>query len=89
MAESERLWRVWWLWGMPVAWATGALVVFAELLRVESYSGWGDFLDLLRLLLYWWWLLMAWKRADNVEQRFWTPIAKTALVAGLLVSVLI
>jgi hypothetical protein len=88
MTQSERLWRVWWLWGLPVAWTAGALIVSAELVRTAGYGGWGDFLDLVRLLVYWWWLRMAWKCAHNVDQRFWTPIAKTALFAGLLLNVL-
>jgi hypothetical protein len=88
VTESERLWRVWWLWGLPVAWVTGALIVFAEVVRTEGYGDWGHFLDLVRLLVYWWWLRMAWKCARNVEHRFWTVIAKTALSVGLLVNVL-
>src|SRR2546423_4641043 len=59
MADNERLWRIWWLWGIPVAWATAALIVLAESLRNDGFPRWVDFLDVLRLPLYWWWLQRA------------------------------
>jgi hypothetical protein len=88
MAESHKLWRIWWLWGIPVAWATAALLLLAEGLRVEGYPRWGDILDLLRLLVYWCWLRLAWRSARNVARPFWTPVAKLALSAGLVLNVL-
>jgi hypothetical protein len=89
MADNERLWRIWWLWGIPVAWATAALIILVDSLRTQGYPRWGDFFDVLRLLLYWWWLQRAWRCAPNVERRLWTLAARVALSAGLVLSLLV
>ena len=81
---SERLWKVWWLWGLPVAWATSALLVGAEFVRVEGLHRTGDVLDLVRLGMYWLWLRLAWRCADNVDHRAWSFLARAALVTGLV-----
>ena len=88
MSAPEQLWRVWWLWGIPVAWATAALLLLAEGVRIEGYPRWGDALDVLRLLVYWWWLRLAWRSARQVKRSFWTPVAKLALSAGLVLNFL-
>ena len=80
---SEKLWRVWWLWGMPVAWAAIALVLSAEYARDAGQPGWGDFLDIVRLGLYWWWMRIAWSCSGNVGNRFWSPLARVGLLLGL------
>jgi hypothetical protein len=88
MTESEKLWRVWWLWGIPTAWAASALIVFAESTRSAGYNSWGDFLDVVRLALYWWWMRLAWKCARNVDNSFWTYASRGVLALGLVVNVL-
>jgi hypothetical protein len=80
--NEPRLWKVWWVWGMPVAWAATALVLGAEFLRDEGHSAWGDALDILRIGVYWFWMRAAWKHSRNVGQPLWTPLARTALLAG-------
>jgi hypothetical protein len=87
-APGERLWRIWWLWGIPTAWTTTALVLAAEEFRVHDWHAAGDFADVLRLAVYWAWCRLAWRCANNVGNRFWTLPAKLALAAGLVVTAL-
>ena len=85
---EERLWRVWWLGGIPVGCITGVLVLAAERLRATGASawGWGDACDVARLLVYLAWFLLAWRCSRNVENIAWTPLARGALLAGLVLS---
>jgi hypothetical protein len=85
---EEQLWRVWWLAGIPVAWLTTGLVLLAESLRSTGFDGWGDALDVARLLLYFAWFRLAWRCSRNVERRAWTRLAQGALAAGLVLSVM-
>lgn len=89
MTESEKLWRVWWLWGIPTAWAASALIVAAESMRNAGYHGGGDVLDVARLAVYWVWMRLAWRRSGNVDNRLWTALARIALAAGLVVNALV
>lgn len=86
---SEKLWRVWWLWGMPVAWAASALVVGAEFMRNAGQEGWGSALDIVRFALYWWWMRLAWRSSDNVGNPLWSPVSRVALLLGLTVHAFI
>jgi len=81
---EERLWKVWWIAGIPLGWASSALVAIAEDMRYASHSGWGNFLDLVRFLVYFAWLRLAWRCSHNVERPMWTPVAQATLSAGLL-----
>jgi hypothetical protein len=85
----ERLWKVWWLCGIPVAWATSALVIGAEALRIGGHPAAGDWLDVVRLLIYILWAQLAWRCAHNVETGLWEPMSRFALMAGLVLAVLL
>ena len=89
MTTSEKLWRVWWVWGIPVAWATTALVLAAEYARAAGWHGWGHAFDLVRLAVYWWWMRIAWACSRNVANPLWSPLSRAALVLGLGVNALI
>jgi hypothetical protein len=85
----ERLWKVWWICGVPVAWATSALVVGAEAARMGGHPAAGDGLDVVRLLIYMLWAQLAWRCAHNVETRLWEPMSRFALTAGLVLAVML
>lgn len=82
-AGGEKLWKVWWLWGIPVGWTVSGLIVCAEIARVAGLAGCGDLLDIARLLIYFSWARLAWRCAHNVRDRRWTPVSRFALGAGL------
>ena len=87
MAGSEA-WKICWLWGIPVAWIATALLLAAEQLRLSGLSAAGDLLDVARLAVYWFWCRLAWRASGNVGNPFRTLLAKAALSAGLVVTVL-
>ena len=87
--KSEKLWRVWWLWGIPVAWGASALVLGAEYARNAGWEGWGSALDIVRLALYWWWMRIAWSCSGNVTNSAWSPLSRVALMFGLAANALI
>jgi hypothetical protein len=85
---KEDLWKVWWLVGIPLGWATAGLVVAAEHVRYAGAEGWGDLLDVVRFLAYLVWFQLAWRCSGNVAGAAWTPLARGALAAGLVLSVM-
>ncbi len=85
----ERLWKIWWICGIPVAWLTSALVIAAEAARMAEHPIAGDWLDVLRILIYAAWARLAWQCAHNAESGIWTPVVRTALVAGFAVMYLV
>ncbi|MDB5810640.1 MAG: hypothetical protein JWN94_2762 [Betaproteobacteria bacterium] len=84
LAGTERLWKVWWLIGIPVAWATSGMIIGAEMIRAAGYWNWGDLIDVARLVVYFGWARMAWRCSNNVENRRWTPVTRLALGAGFV-----
>ena len=86
--KNEPLWRVWWLWGLALALATAGLIVAADNVRDAGHQRWGDVLDLARLALYWAWLMRVWKCSRNVGNPVWTPLARVAVVLGLVANAL-
>jgi hypothetical protein len=85
---EERLWKVCWLWGVPVGVAAIALTVFAEMSRDAGWNGAGAGLDVLKLLVYLTWFGAAWRCSGNVVNRTWTGIARTAIALALGVTAL-
>lgn len=85
---DEKLWKVWWLAGILLAWITSALMIAAEHLRsLGAWAwGWGDLCDVARLLVYLAWFRLAWRCSGNVQSVVWTQLARGALAAGLVVS---
>ncbi|MEA3194132.1 MAG: hypothetical protein QOD26_2465 [Betaproteobacteria bacterium] len=66
-----------------------ALLFFAEQLRLQQRPGWADLLDVVRIAAFWLWCWAAWICARNVERRLWTPLARVALAAGLVLMVIL
>jgi hypothetical protein len=85
---DERLWKVCWLWGMPVGMATSALTFFAEMLRDAGWSDAGAVLDVLKLLVCLAWFDAAWRCSGNVVNRTWTGIARAAIALALSLTAL-
>jgi hypothetical protein len=83
---EERLWKVWWPAGIPVAGLTAGLVILAEDMRAAGDDGWGDTLDVVRLLVYFTWFRPCWRCSRNVGHAPWTWLARTGLVTGLILS---
>jgi hypothetical protein len=85
---EEELWKVWWGGGIPLALITAAMMIAAERVRGLGASdwGWGDAVDVARLLVYLVWLVPAWRCSRNVQSAAWTPLARGALAAGLVAS---
>jgi len=85
---EEKLWKVWWLGGIPVGFVTGVLALGAERIRASGTSawGWGDACDVARFLVYLAWFSVAWRCSRNVQSIAWTPLARGALLAGLVLS---
>jgi len=83
------LWKVWWIYGAPVALAVVLLVFFAEELRLAYRPALADLLDTVRLAAFWLWCSLAWICAGNVSRRIWTPVARAALAGALVVMVVI
>ena len=36
-AGAVQLWKVWWLWGIPVGWTASGMIIFAEFIRDAGY----------------------------------------------------
>ena len=85
---EEKLWKIWWLFGLPVGWTTSALTVCAEAFRSAGYGGWAALLDVVKLLLYIFWFQLAWRCSRNVENWVWTPLSRFALSVGLVLVVM-
>jgi hypothetical protein len=84
---SQELWKVWWLWGIPLALITSALVLGGETAREARLHSLGNLLDVVRLALYWFWCRMAWKCSANVDHPAWNVLSKGALAAGFVATV--
>ena len=86
MADQQRLWKIWWIAGIPLGWLTTLLVLLADHAYAAGLGGWGSLLDTVRLLIFLVWARLAWRCAGNVANPVWTPIAKGALATGLILS---
>jgi hypothetical protein len=85
---EARLWKLWWLGCIPVAVLATGFTISAELLRVEGRHAWGDFFDVLKLMVYAAWFAALWKGARNAG----SPVAKNAtrlaVAAGVVTAAL-
>jgi hypothetical protein len=83
-AGDETLWKIWWLWGIPVGWTVSGLIIVAEIVRNAGYWGCGDLCDVVRLLIYFAWARLAWRCAHNVRDSRWALVSRFALSAGFV-----
>lgn len=88
LSGRSRLWRIWWLWGMPVGWLTVAMVIAAEEFRLAGWAPAGDLLDVLRLAVYWGWCRLAWI-ASGAAHWLAAAAGRAALAAGFVATVFV
>lgn len=84
---EERLWKVWWLLGMPLNVVTAVFSVWAEEPSVAATPA-SALVTLVGFFViaaaYFAWCNMAWSCAKNVDNKAWTNIVKVFIVLGLL-----
>lgn len=88
LSGEEKLWKTWWLWGVPVALSATAFTLGAEFLRHDGHPRWGDLLDVLKLLVYAAWLTAAWRSAENTTHFPSRLAARIAVAAGVVTAAL-
>jgi hypothetical protein len=79
---EERLWRIWWQWGIPLAMFASGLTVLAGMLHEADYRASGDALDVVKFLIYIAWFRMAWRCSKNTDQPLWTNLTRLAVCLG-------
>jgi hypothetical protein len=83
---EERLWKVWWLLGLPLGIATRifnvAGIKYLEGNPALIVVGWAIF-----LAAYFAWCGIVWRCAPNVQNMLWKYIARIIIVIGLLRTV--
>lgn len=84
---EERLWKVWWLVGVPLGILGGAVSVWLEEASkpgsgMSSLFPTATFFAL--VAAYFAWCNMAWGCAKNVETKVWGTIAKVLIILGLM-----
>ena len=88
LCGEERLWKIWWLGGIPVAILATLLTLGAEFLRADGFHRSGDFVDLIKLLVYAAWLTAAWRSAENTTHFPSRLAGRLAVAAGVVTAAL-
>jgi len=83
---KERLWRVWWQWGIPLAALANGLNVVAEVFRESEHPAVGDAVDVLKLLFFLAWCRLAWRCAQNAQRPLWGRLARLTILLGFGVA---
>jgi uncharacterized BrkB/YihY/UPF0761 family membrane protein len=73
---------------VPLVGALHLLSRASEDAWLAGHPGLANLLAAARIALYWAWFLAVWKCARNVANPLWTPAARGALIAGLVLVVL-
>ncbi len=84
LSGEERLWRVWWLWGIPVGFIVSAVTIVAEMARDGGWNASGDLLDAVKVLVYAAWLVAAWRCAPNAERALWRIGTRVLVALGVV-----
>ena len=84
--SDTKLWKAWWLGGALLAALTAGLIWATERAYGGGHEVLGDLASVARILLYLVWLHAVWRCSRNVERALWTPLARAALLAGLVAS---
>ncbi|MBN1227012.1 MAG: hypothetical protein JXA79_08460 [Deltaproteobacteria bacterium] len=83
-AGREKLYRVWWFWGLPmfVAFYAGSRIVIHRWLWESTSILYSFFSVTLVMLIFWW--ICAWRCAPNVQNRVWLYAARGIIVLQVL-----
>lgn len=83
-AEKEKLYKVWWLWGLPmfVAFYVVNRYIIYRWLWESTLILYAFFFATLPLMIFWW--ICAWRCAPNVENRVWMYAARAIVVLQVL-----
>ena len=81
---EERLWKVWWYIGAPIAVLDKAVSVAISARLVLGHPVLSLAATSALLIAYLAWCVMAWNCAPNVNKAIWTPIARIVITLGLL-----
>ena len=71
-----------------MALAATAFTLSAELLRMDGFHAWGNFLDVLKLLAYSAWLSAAWRCSRNAGHPFARIATRLAVAVGIITAAL-
>ena len=73
---------------MVFALGATAFTLSAELLRVDAHHTWGNFFDVLKLLVYAAWFTAAWRSAGKTENSPARLAGRLAVAAGVVTAAL-
>jgi hypothetical protein len=79
---EEKLWRVWWQWGIPLGLLLNVLTVLAEASRTANHPAAGDTIDIVKLLFFFAWCRLAWRCAKNTDRKIWSNLARLTILLG-------
>ena len=82
---DERLWFVWWVWGLPAQVIYVTLYVLEDDLRSSNDLG-ADLMAACKLVVFCLWATMAWRCSKNVGAAAWTTAARTVLIAAVALT---
>ena len=83
---KEKLWKIWWQWGIPLAVLANGLTLIAEMVREAGHPAVGDAIDIVKLLLFLAWCRLAWRCAKNTDRPIWSKLARLAVLLGFGVA---
>jgi len=83
---EEKLWKIWWQWGIPLGMLVNVLAVLAEASREAERPLAGEALDILKFLFLAGWFQLAWRCSKNTHRPIWTSLARLAILLGFGVA---
>jgi hypothetical protein len=81
-----KLWQAWWIGGALLAVLTALLVWATERAHGNGQVALGGLASLARVVVYVVWFVAVWRSALNVGRPFWTYVARSLALAGLVAS---
>ena len=79
--RGKGAWNAWWVWAIPMGFATELLTLLAEGSRYSGHPHVGDAVDAVKLLIYLFWLRAGWRLSRQMKSPVLRPLSQ-ALVAS-------